>query len=261
MADDYVRLRDQLGSRPTAVQAFQAGIEFDKLRRQHGSWFGLVREQGDLPENAERVLEKLHDFLLTGIETTRLAKCFKLILLQALLELDGLREPPLLTELAAQSRLVLERHPDLFALDLPRPQQAMAADSAQWLSYWSRNPIKHSTSGSGDSQADYWFEIQNARFCPRFSLPLNELDTLHDMMQELVDLRLAEYRRRKSKPKTEQITPSADVVVLPYYPNLKIACGHFRTGSSDHAEMMPVPETKVRVDPQHHFLARASGNP
>ncbi|MFH7587027.1 DEAD/DEAH box helicase family protein [Oceanimonas sp. AH20CE76] len=260
VADDYVRLRDQLGSRPTAVQAFQANIDFTKVRKQHGSWFGLVQEQGDLPANAERVLAKLHDFLLTGIETTRLAKCFKLILLQALLELDGLREPPLLSELAEQSRLVLERHPDLFMQDLPKPQQTIAGNSAQWLSYWSRNPIKHSTSGSGDSQADYWFEIQNERFCPRFSLPLNELSTLHDMMQELVDLRLAEYRRRKNKAKTEQITPSAEVVKLPYYPNLKIACGHFRTGSSDGAEMMPVPETKVRVDPLHHFLARAKGN-
>ncbi|MDP5292560.1 DEAD/DEAH box helicase family protein [Oceanimonas sp. CHS3-5] len=264
VADDYVRLRDQLGSRPSAVQAFQAGIDFTKLRKQHGSWFGLVQEQGDLPADAERVLQKLSDFLLTGIETTKLTKCFKLILLQALLELDGLRESPLLTELAAQSRLVLERHPDLFALDLPEPQQAMAADSPQWLSYWNRNPVKHSTSGNSHSQADYWFEIKEDRLCPRFTLPVNELDTLHEMMQELVDLRLAEYRRRKNKAQTLQkttiSTPTAEVVELPFYPDLRIACGHFRTGSSEHADMMGVFETGISIDPERHFLARACGH-
>ncbi|AEY00886.1 DEAD-box ATP dependent DNA helicase [Oceanimonas sp. GK1] len=267
VADDYCRLRDQLGARPTAVQAFQAGIDFTKLRKQHGSWFGLVHDQGDLTEDAEQVLEKLNDFLLTGIETTKLTKCFKLILLQALLELDGLRQPPLLTELAEQSRLVLERHPDLFMVDLAEPQQAMAADSAQWLSYWSKNPIKHSTGGNNDSQADYWFEIQEDRFCPRFILPVNERDTLHDMMQELVDLRLAEYRRRKIQFQSFQKTaippqaiPDADVVELPFYPDLKIACGHFRTGSSDQADMMAVPGENISVDSQRYFLARASGH-
>ena len=218
VVDDYRRLKDQLGHRPTAVQAFQAGFDFSKLRKQHGSWFELVLSEGDLDTSSVIVLDKLRDFLLNGIETTTLNKSFKIILLQALLELDGLRKPPSLQVLAAQSRYVLERHPDLLQLDLSATQQAMSADSAAWLTYWKGNPITHS-SNVGDiyknyevgessqsygidevarnSKVKYWFSRDNERFTPDFIFPEPELDSLHQMMQELVDLRLAEYRLRK----------------------------------------------------------------
>ncbi|WP_245748856.1 DEAD/DEAH box helicase family protein [Oceanisphaera psychrotolerans] len=276
VVDDYRRLKEQLGHRPSAAQVFQAGLDLGKLRKQHGSWFELANGEGDLSAEAGKVLARLRDFLLTGIETTRLTKSFKIILLQALLELDGLRQPPSLAALAEQSRYVLERHPDLLQLDLPAKQQAMMADSTAWLRYWQSNPIKFSTGGNQDSQADYWFKIKDDHFCPRFELPMDELDTLHVMMQELVDLRLAEYRFRhasklaKAKQQTNGSTdtPVAEVIELPCFPDLKIACGHFKSGNSDHAKLMPVPVHQSgslsahygRLDPARHFLARASGH-
>ncbi|MBR9858101.1 MAG: DEAD/DEAH box helicase family protein [Gammaproteobacteria bacterium] len=277
VVDDYQRLKDQLSYRPTAVQALQAGLDFSKLRKQHGSWFELVHREGDLSAEGGKVLTKLQDFLLTGIEITTLTKSFKIVLLQALLELDGLCHPPTLAALAEQSRYVLERHPDLLQLDLPAKQQAITANSAAWLSYWKSNPIKFSTGGNQGSQADYWFEIKDDCFCPRFELPVDELDTLHVMMQELVDLRLAEYRRRKAPllakaPSLEKITqpatdtPVAEVVELLCFPDLKIACGHFKSGNSNHAELMPISGLEPisnhygRLDSERHFLARASGN-
>ena len=217
VVDDYRRLKEQLGYRPTAVQAFQAGFDFTKLRKQHSSWFELVLSESDLTPSEVVVLDKLKDFLLTGIETTTLTKSFKIILLQALLELDGLRKPPTLKALAEQSRYVLERHPDLLQLDLSPAQQAMSADSTAWLSYWKSNPITHSSNihssrkvaetrldykgvAPAEGQtAKYWFSRDNNRFTPDFSFPEPELTTLHKMMQELVDLRLAEYRRRKAE--------------------------------------------------------------
>ncbi|MBO1520050.1 DEAD/DEAH box helicase family protein [Oceanisphaera pacifica] len=217
IVDDYRRLKDQLGQRPTAIQAFQAGFDFTKLRKQHSSWFELAFSEGDLSASEIRVLDKLKDFLLTGIETTTLTKSFKIILLQALLELDGLQKPPTLQALAEQSRYVLERHPDLLQLDLAPKQQAMTANSKAWLTYWKNNPIKHSSNIGSNRQvaetsqdydvsavaksqaAKYWFSRDNERFTPDFIFPEQELETLHQMMQELVDLRLAEYRRRKRK--------------------------------------------------------------
>ncbi len=49
-----------------------------------------------------------------------------------------------------------------------------------------------------------------------------------------------------------------NIVQLPYYPNIKIACGHFKTGHHDSCEMMEV--DIHNVVPEKHFLARASGN-
>ncbi|GHA28079.1 DEAD/DEAH box helicase family protein [Oceanisphaera arctica] len=264
VVDDYRRLKEQLGHRPSAIQAFQAGLDFAKLRKQHGSWFELTNSEGDLSAEGGKILAKLRDFLLTGIEATTLTKSFKIVLLQALLELDGLRQPPTLVALAEQSRYVLERHPDLLQLDLPARQQAMSADSTDWLGYWKGNPIKFSTGGNQGSQADYWFEIKDDRFCPRFELPIAELDTLHQMMQELVDLRLAEYRRRKAEAlariKAPATVAQADVIELPYFPSLKIACGHFKTGSGENAELMAIADHYGPFDIKRHFLARASGH-
>ncbi|GGB31548.1 helicase [Oceanisphaera marina] len=264
VVDDYRRLKDEQGHRPTAVQAFQAGLNFGKLRQQHGSWFELTQSEGDLTPSAVIVLDKLRDFLLTGIETTSLTKSFKIILLQALLDLDGLRHPTTLSALAEQSRHVLERHPDLLQLDLPAAQQAMTANSTTWLTYWKNNPVKFSTGGNPDSRADYWFDVINEHFTPRFSLPDNELATLHLMMQELVDLRLAEYRRRKAdalaKTKATASVTQANVIELPYFPSLKIACGHFKTGRSDDAKLMTIADQYGPLDSKRHFLAHARGN-
>src|SRR5690554_5180543 len=153
--DDYRNLKDELGYRPTAAQAFQANFDFTKLRQQHGSWFKLVQEENDLTLSEQSVYEQLNEFLHKGIETTSLSKSFKIVLLQALLELDGLRNPPTLEQLAAQSRYVLERHPDLLELDLPEAQKELVGQSKAWTSYWKKNPIKHSTTGSKDSKTQY----------------------------------------------------------------------------------------------------------
>lgn len=197
IVNDYRNLKDELGFRPTAAQAFQANFDFTKLRKQHGSWFKLIRNEEDLTASELTVLEQLGEFLQQGIETTSLTKSFKIILLQALLELDGLRTPPTLEKLAEQSRYVLERHPDLLELDLPESQKHLPGNSKPWISYWKKNPIKFSTSGDAASKTQYWFKQEDNRYVPCFDLPENELETLHQMMQELLDYRFAEYRRRK----------------------------------------------------------------
>lgn len=47
---------------------------------------------------------------------------------------------------------------------------------------------------------------------------------------------------------------------LLYFPNLKIACGHFKTGDESEAEYIEVPDGLGKVDSNKHFFARASGN-
>ena len=42
-----------------------------------------------------------------------------------------------------------------------------------------------------------WFEVREDRFCPRFAVSEEDIDPLHRMVQELLDLRLAQYQQRK----------------------------------------------------------------
>ncbi|WP_417655255.1 S24 family peptidase [Pseudoalteromonas atlantica] len=51
-----------------------------------------------------------------------------------------------------------------------------------------------------------------------------------------------------------------EALKLPYFPNIKIACGHFKTGDSSDMELMDAPFGAGKLDPNVHFLARASGN-
>ena len=51
-----------------------------------------------------------------------------------------------------------------------------------------------------------------------------------------------------------------EALKLPYFPNIKIACGHFKTGDSSDVEYLDAPLGAGKLDPNVHFLARASGN-
>ncbi|MBW4966680.1 HNH endonuclease [Pseudoalteromonas sp. CR1] len=53
---------------------------------------------------------------------------------------------------------------------------------------------------------------------------------------------------------------SGNTLKLPYFPNIKIACGHFKTGDESDMELMDAPLGAGKLDPQVHFLAHASGN-
>lgn len=60
------------------------------------------------------------------------------------------------------------------------------------------------------------------------------------------------------EPNTEEFGTN-----LPYYPNLKVACGHFKTSSHEEVEMCFVSDNSHsfgQLNPDIHFIATASGN-
>lgn len=70
-----------------------------------------------------------------------------------------------------------------------------------------------------------------------------------------------------SQPELNQIAEPAvslksddNALKLPYFPNIKIACGHFKTGDSSDVEYLEAPLGAGKLDPNVHFLAHASGN-
>ncbi len=67
---------------------------------------------------------------------------------------------------------------------------------------------------------------------------------------------------------TEDVKPTMDQSCigevpssqLPYYPDIPIACGHFRSGTADQVETLSVGAGYGRLDPKRHFVAHARGN-
>ena len=184
--------------------------------------------------------------------------------LEAWLEQDGLRQPVALGALASHSRTVLDRRRPLLS-DLDANMRFAAPTDPAWQKYWLGNPVKAWTGGNLKNAAAAAFELRDAGFA--LKQPVSETDAplLADMLQELVDYRLAAYEVRLTvaEPVNNVIPfPSKrrEVVELPYFPNLKIACGHFKTGRADAEEHRPLPLAYGALDSSRHFIARASGN-
>ncbi|MCG5526344.1 DUF3427 domain-containing protein [Ectothiorhodospira haloalkaliphila] len=256
LQDQYLTLSDTLGRRPTLTEFYRAGASLQAVRRQYGHWFGLiVALEPDLQTEERTVIEQQAD-LLRELETTAMTKSFKMVLLEAFQELDGWREAPTLTDLAARSWQVLQRRRPLLA-DLPDAYQGLTEPPDDWLGYWRKNPVSAWAGGS-------FFTLEGDRFIGVTAVAPDHIATLIELVQELVDYRLATYEVRQGlggATVTALSSRRPEQVSLPYFPNLKIACGHFKTGTADCEEYRSLPlEGYGRLDPGRHFIARASGN-
>ena len=87
--DAYRRLRDELQRRPTAAEIVRQGYLPRILAAGTGSWFEFVDAEGDLPPQQADCLQQYKDWFLM-LETTRLNRSYKMIVLQVLLDHDAL---------------------------------------------------------------------------------------------------------------------------------------------------------------------------
>lgn len=201
-AEDYESLRIELGYRPTAAQFFHAGYYHKaKIRQQFGGWLGLVAQfEGD------KKLQTLHsrhgEFLRLGIEQTAMSKCFKVILLQAFVDLhgftnsDGAMRGVKLAELAERSWEILHRYPEAVQKDLASKERGLRSTSNEWLRYWQKNPVAAYSAANKD-QSEAWFKIEGNQFTPNFVVADHECELFEALVLELCELRMVEYVGRK----------------------------------------------------------------
>ena len=261
---EYDALKAGLGRRPSLSEFHRSGASVQRMRRQHGHWFALVGEVGDLSDDEADTVRQ-HGSFLAELETTSMTKSFKLVLLEAFLELDGWRRPPRLGALAQRSWQVLQRRRPLLS-DLPQEfGRAEDGTSHAWQRYWLRNPITAWTGGTSNDAPIRIFRLAGDRFTPAFNVPTETAVTLSALVQEITDYRLATYEARQAKPKpSPEIVPLSrarkEQVELAFFPNLPIACGHFKTGTANAEEHRNLGAGHGHLDPARHFIARASGN-
>lgn len=262
---DYEALRDVLGRRPTASEFYRAGGSMQSMRQQAGQWFAFVQSMGDLEPEENAALSACGP-LLREVEVTAMTMSFKMVLLEAWLALDGLQRPVPLNQLAERSREVLERRRPLLA-DLSEEMRAAGAQSPTWQQYWRRNPVNAWTGGNRPAGTRTFFRIGDGAFVLAQPVPVDAVSSLTTMLQELVDLRLTVYQERQvpAAGAGANVLPFTghkrrDGVELPYFPDLRIACGHFRSASACVDEHRQLPATYGPLNPSLHFIARATGN-
>ena len=261
---DYEALRSSLGRRPTLAEFYRSGASVQAMRQQHGSWFALVAAMADLDDAEGRNLRAAAG-LLREVEVAQMTKSYKMILLEALFELDGLAKAPAVADLSERSWQVIHRRQSLLS-DLPEHISQLPDGRAEmWQRYWLDNPVKAWVGGNRADKAAALFRVDDGRFHFTTAPPEEDKESLQAMLQELVDYCLATYEvRRQATAAPSNVIPFTPRPraerEVPYFPNLKIACGHFRAGRTDAEEHRALPASYGQLDPTRHFIARASGN-
>lgn len=264
--NEYLALRDNLGRRPTLSEFFRSGASVQAARNDYGDWFSLVIAMNDLDLNESKVATEQRSFF-HELEVTAMTKSFKMVLLEAFQELDGWITSPLISELSERSRQILQRRRVLIS-DLPTEMQDLAGSTDKaWEKYWSENPIRAWVGRNRPQGTVSYFQIDGGKFKPTFSIPSDQQDVFVALVQELIDYRLAAYEIRLAStelpanviPFTRDAAKGSGTA-LPFFPNLKIACGHFKSGDADAEEYRNLGDGYGRLDPERHFIARAFGN-
>ena len=271
---DFKALQDVLGRRPTLAEYYRSGADVLRIRQKYGHWFAFVGAMDALTDSEVTGAMAFQAFL-REIEVRAMTRSYTMVLLEAFQELDGWRTTPMLADLAQRSWQVLQRRRPLLA-DLPVTiADTKDGKSNIWLAYWRKNPITAWVGGRLQSTTPKFFKINGDRFLPTFNVAEHDRETLAALVQELIDYRLASYQDRQTTAPVlgtdEQPTTSttrgnnvipfpSKRVQLPYFPDLKIACGHFRSASTEVTEYCSLGEDFGRLDPARHFIARAIGN-
>lgn len=159
----------------------------------------------------------------------------------------------------------MQRRPPLLA-DLPDEIRQLRGESIEWQRYWFKNPINAWTGGNRNNEKPCFFVVDRDSLKTTLVIPEERAEQFADLVQELIDFRFATYDARKSSTgETAQILafpPPKDRprLELPYFEDLRIACGHFRTSTAEVLEHRSLPISYGQLDPARHFIARAVGN-
>jgi len=185
----YLDFRERHGQRPTALELFHAGFTPRALRQSHGSWFRYVQEMGDASPVFREVLDQGIEFLIE-METTRMTKSFKILVILALLNEDALPGSISIDTLANAFRRLSER-----SAKLRHDVGQALLKQADLIRLLEDNPIRAWT-GRGEAERRVFFDYADKRFSTRLSITPEYRVPFQELVRELADWRLAEYLNR-----------------------------------------------------------------
>lgn len=266
----YQDLQESHGSRPSIAEFYQAGGKIQTVRQEYGQWFSMVESQNDLNQDEINCLSSNFDFF-AEIEKTPMTKSYKMILLKAMLELDGFLKPTTTEIIARKSFEIIKRHRPL-QYDLPEEfkdiNKLNQSDLSKWHSYWKGNPI-NAWIGGNRNTGYFYFELNDGIFKFKDNLFKIDFDVFEDMVQELIDYRLLQYESRLQQKKERDKKNKIQIAhqkekgqKIPFFKTLRIACGHFKTGDHNDSNLdyVALPISYGNLNPAKHFIARADGN-
>ncbi len=176
LAAFYRDFRERHGTRPTASEVQQAG--FNPVRTGHAGWLGFVADMGDLSE-AQRAAWGAHRALLEEIETTRMTRSYKMLVLRAMIEAGAFPGRIALNDLVDRVARQARRNPQI------KTDLSVDPDDAPGLrAVMLQQPLRI----LADTE---WFRLGQATFETSFDDA--ETAAMMALASELVDWRLMRY--------------------------------------------------------------------
>lgn len=175
----YDQFQELHGRRPSAVEAYQDGYN----PRSVAPWLGYVRDADSLDPEQKQVLQDSGAFL-TELEKTSMTKSYKMLIVQAMLNLDALPGAVSVDELTDEFGRLAGRS----AL-LVRDLSVSLEDRARLKTLVLKNPINAWTSGP-------FFRLADSRLETTFRIIDEQRTIFQEFAREIVDWRLAEYLDR-----------------------------------------------------------------
>jgi len=266
----YRSLKESYGRRPSMAEFYNAGGTMDTVRREHGQWLKFVGDQGDL-STAEQSCLIAHEGFLLDLELTKTTKSFKLVLLEAMVELEGFSKAPTIAELSEKSFDILQRRRVLLS-DLPEQFKKLNKLSTEhigkWIEYWKRNPI-YAWTGGNSSGVPTYFRTRDNQFEFVESVAQPNYDEFVLLISEINNYRYLQYESRLAN-KGVEFSPGDGITSvggsnqqqIPFFSDFKIACGHFSSSehSTENIETKPLPGRYGELSGALNFIAQAKGD-
>lgn len=185
----YEDFRSLHGVRPTAVEVFHEGYNIRSLRPTYGSWFGFVRQMGDLDPAQATALAEANGFL-ESLETTEMTKSYKMLLLISMLNMDRFPGEIAIDDLAGAAAHLASR-----SAALQQDLGAGFSDPAALRDLLERNPIAALVGGKGTGDISY-FAYTGGILRTQVASRADTRHSLQELTRELAEWRLAEYLER-----------------------------------------------------------------
>ena len=184
----YQEFLQQSGERPTALEAYQGGVNPRTARKSYGSWFGFVDGMEGLTSAEVGVWEGNREWF-THLGKTPMEKFYKMVVLQAMITNDSFPGEISIEQLTQTFRRLVERSAVLREI----AGSHLKSDKAL-RKMLEANPIDAWCGGKGTGGKSY-FEYRDGLL--RTTGFTGDKEILSKLTRELTDWRLADHLDKK----------------------------------------------------------------
>ncbi len=195
LADFCRNYLEEHDTRPTAAQASRSqGIKPGSGPiKQAGGWHRYLSRQDLLSDDHQKAVDEV-GAVLRALETEPVTKSYKLVALQAMLDLGAAFEPVSVAQVAERSlRAIREDHrlrADIQIKEIPNLDEVSVE---KWRAYWLKWPLEHLSNKPGRSLFIHEFGDDGGMMAPTFLVSGERREAFVEMALEILAWRLQDY--------------------------------------------------------------------